>query len=87
MEDSKREIVLTRFPALLFQRESHTDSKNAWYRDILDISNTKLKTIYDSRFGHSNKIYKVLIPALYDPSLDIAGFPLCPGDFHSQNIT
>ena len=30
----------------------------------------------------------LLIPALYDPSLDIAGFSfrLCPGDFHSQNI-
>ena len=27
-----------------------------------------------------------LIPALHDPSLDIAGFPIFPGDFHSQNI-
>jgi Phosphotransferase enzyme family len=27
-----------------------------------------------------------LIPALYNPSLDVAGFPLSPGDFHTQNI-
>jgi hypothetical protein len=27
-----------------------------------------------------------LIPALYEPSLDIASFPLCPVDFHSQYI-
>ena len=27
-----------------------------------------------------------LIPALYDTSLDTTGFPLCPADFHSQNI-
>ena len=60
----------------------------------LAYANTKLKIIYDTRFGHVNKIYEYghtwflcsLIPALYDPSLDIGGFPLCPGDFHSQNI-
>ena len=133
MEDSKREIVLRqvvdillelasqRFDKLgmLFQRESHTDSKNSWYigptipgpdgttvhaspsRTFtsiidywLDYANTKLKTIYDSRFGDATKIYEYshswflrsLIPALYNPSLDITGFPLCPGDFHSQNI-
>ena len=60
----------------------------------LAYANTQLKTIYDTRFGDKTKIYEYahtwflrsLIPALYDPSLDNAGFPLCPGDFHSQNI-
>jgi len=60
----------------------------------LAYANAKLKTIYDTRFGHDNKLYyygqtwflRSLIPALYDPSLDIDGFPLCPADFHSQNI-
>ena len=55
---------------------------------------TRLKTIYDSRFGDVSKLFaygqiwffRSIIPALYDSSLDIAGFPLCPGDFHSQNI-
>jgi len=27
-----------------------------------------------------------IIPALYDPFLNATGFPICPGDFHSQNI-
>ena len=60
----------------------------------LDYSNTQLKSIYDTRFGDDAKIFEYsqtwflrsLIPALYDPSLDIAGFPLSPVDFHSQNI-
>ena len=53
----------------------------------LAYANTKLKTIYDSRFAQDSKIdeygltwfLRSLVPALYDPSLDIAGFPLCPG--------
>ena len=57
-------------------------------------TNTKLNTTYNTWFGHENKIYEYgitwflrsIIPALYDPSLDISGFPICPGDFHSQNI-
>ena len=60
----------------------------------LAFSNAKLKTVCDRRFGQSTKIFEYntrwflrsLIPSLYDPSLDIAGFPLFPGDFHSQNI-
>ena len=137
MEDSKREIVLRqvvdillelasqRFDkiGMLFQQDSPTDPKSAWYimpyigsttpgpgdttvqaslyktfTSVIDYwlayANIKLKTIHDTRFGHFNKIYEYgmtwclrsLIPALYDPSLDTAGFPLCPGDFHSQNI-
>ena len=47
----------------------------------LAYANTKLKTIYDTRFGHDNKLYEYgftwflrsLIPALYDPSLDKVG--------------
>ncbi|KAE9398202.1 hypothetical protein BT96DRAFT_995097 [Gymnopus androsaceus JB14] len=27
-----------------------------------------------------------LVPALFDPSIDVHGCPLTPGDFHSQNI-
>jgi hypothetical protein len=57
-------------------------------------ANHNLKTIYDADFGAAQNIYRYghawfmrsLVPALYDPSLDISGFPLCPGDFHSQNI-
>ena len=127
MEDSKREIVLRqvvdillelasqRFDkiGMLFQQESHTDPKNAWYivpyigptivqdktfTSVIDYwlayTNTKLKTIYDTQFGHRKKMYEYgyiwfmrsLIPALYDPALDITGFPIFPGDFHSQNI-
>jgi hypothetical protein len=57
-------------------------------------ANANLTSIRNTDFGHDTKIYEYghawflrsLIPALYDPSLDTAGFPLCPGDFHSQNI-
>ena len=60
----------------------------------LAYANTQLKSIYDARFGDDTKIYEYsqtwimrsLIPALYDPTLDISGFPLSPVDFHSQNI-
>ena len=106
------ELASQRFDevGMLFQRESHSDPKNAWYimpytgppddttvhsqfktfTSAIDYwlayANTQLKTIYDTRFGDKTKIYhghtwflRSLIPALYDPSLDIAGFPLCPG--------
>jgi hypothetical protein len=57
-------------------------------------ANANLTSIRNTNFGRTTKIYEYghawflrsLIPALYDPSLDAAGFPLCPGDFHSQNI-
>ena len=60
----------------------------------LALASSNLKTIHDTRFGAANKIYRYghawflrsIIPALYDPSLDIEGFPLCPNGFHSQNI-
>ena len=60
----------------------------------LAYANANLESIHNSNFGLSNKIYQYghawfmrsLIPALYNPSLDTAGFPICPGDFHSQNI-
>ena len=73
-----------------FSHEIFTSAVDFW----LACANTKLKTIYDTQFGAANKIYRYghawflrsIIPALYDPSLDIAGFPLCPGGFHSQNI-
>ena len=57
-------------------------------------ANANLQSICDTNFGNENKIYEYahawfmrsIIPALYDSSLDAAGFPICPGDFHSQNI-
>ncbi|KIM88331.1 hypothetical protein PILCRDRAFT_771158 [Piloderma croceum F 1598] len=57
-------------------------------------ANANLETIRDTNFGSDSKIYsyghawfmRSIIPALYDPSLDATGFPICPGDFHSQNI-
>jgi hypothetical protein len=57
-------------------------------------ANANLENIRNSNFGSDTKIFQYghawfmrsLIPALYDSSLDSTGFPLCPGDFHSQNI-
>ena len=56
----------------------------------LALANTNLKTIHDTQFG-ANKIYRYghawflrsIILTLYDPSFDIEGFSLGPGDFHS----
>ena len=55
----------------------------------LDYANTELKIIYDTQFDHAGKIYRYgytsqwflrsLILALYDLSLDIAGFPIYSG--------
>ena len=78
--------------------DTTTHSLSKTFTSVIDYwlayLNTQMKTIYDTRFGDDTKIYdyahtwfmRSLIPSLYDPSLDIAGFPLCPGDFHSQNI-
>ena len=60
----------------------------------LTYANANLESIRDADFGRNTKIYEYghawfmrsIIPALYDPSLDATGFPICPGDFHSQNI-
>lgn len=60
----------------------------------LAYANAYLENIRNTNFGHKDKpetfaiawFMRSLIPALYDTSLDTAGFPLCPGDFHSQNI-
>jgi Phosphotransferase enzyme family len=57
-------------------------------------ANANLESIRNTNFGSVIKIHQYghawflrsLIPALYDSSLDATGFPLCPGDFHSQNI-
>jgi Phosphotransferase enzyme family len=57
-------------------------------------ADANLESIRNSNFGSETKIYQYghawfmrsLVPALYNPSLDVTGFPLCPGDFHSQNI-
>ncbi|GBE85653.1 hypothetical protein SCP_0801730 [Sparassis crispa] len=57
-------------------------------------ANATLQRIRDTNFGDRAKEYDYvqawflcsLIPHLYDPSLDNTGFPLYPGDFHSQNI-
>ncbi|KAJ3125884.1 hypothetical protein HK098_008135 [Nowakowskiella sp. JEL0407] len=55
---------------------------------------SELKKISEDSFGSSTKAYaytqawfrQSIIPSLYDNSLDYDGFPLMPGDFHSQNI-
>jgi hypothetical protein len=69
---------------------TYTSAVDYW----LTYANANLERIHDTNFGSKNKIYayghawfmRSIIPALYDPSLDAAGFPICPGDFHSQNI-
>lgn len=57
-------------------------------------ANAHLESIDNGQFGYVNKSYEYamawflrsIIPSLIDPSLDTKGFPLAPGDFHSQNI-
>ncbi|KIJ55999.1 hypothetical protein M422DRAFT_23467 [Sphaerobolus stellatus SS14] len=57
-------------------------------------ANDYLERIDKQHFGQISKsdeyamvwFLRSLIPTLYDTSLDIQGFPLAPGDFHSQNI-
>ncbi|KAJ3837665.1 hypothetical protein EV361DRAFT_895505 [Lentinula raphanica] len=60
----------------------------------LAYANAQLRDIDESNFGSDIKPYlhsqawfmRSLIPALFDPSIDVHGCPLSPGDFHSQNI-
>ena len=57
-------------------------------------ANANLKNISEQNFGSGTKQFmyahawflRSLIPSLYDNSLDVTGFPIVPGDFHSQNI-
>ena len=58
------------------------------------VANAYMDRICNENFGAPAKEYQYaqgwfmrsLIPGLYDPVDDRDGFPLCPGDFHSQNI-
>jgi hypothetical protein len=58
----------------------------------IDYANRRLKDIKESRglagiYGYAHVWWmRSLIPAIYDNSLDINGFPILHGDFHSQNI-
>ncbi|KIM47410.1 hypothetical protein M413DRAFT_199512 [Hebeloma cylindrosporum] len=69
---------------------SHSNAVNYW----LARTNAQLQDICEANFGFIGKFshysffwfMRSLIPALFDPSTDDHGFPLCPGDFHSQNI-
>ena len=69
---------------------SYSNAADYW----LAYANAKLRDLYDEDFGSSAKQFdhamawfiRSLIPSLFDPSIDAHGYPLCPGDFHSQNI-
>ena len=69
---------------------SYSHAADYW----LAYANAELCANYENNFGSRNKparlahlwFIRSLIPALFDPSLDLHGCPLTPGDFHSQNI-
>ncbi|KAK7471266.1 hypothetical protein VKT23_002674 [Stygiomarasmius scandens] len=69
---------------------SHSNAADYW----LAYTNAKLQAEKDFNFGDITKSHsyamlwfmRSLIPALFDPSVDRHGFPLSPGDLHSQNI-
>ncbi|KDR66381.1 hypothetical protein GALMADRAFT_259458 [Galerina marginata CBS 339.88] len=69
---------------------SYTNAPAYW----LACANANLRDIRDKHFGSISQPFayaqawfiRSLVPSLFDPSLDDHGFPLCPGDFHSQNI-
>ncbi|KAJ3993348.1 hypothetical protein F5050DRAFT_1782577, partial [Lentinula boryana] len=69
---------------------SYSHAADYW----LAYANAQLRDIDESNFGSDTKPYihsqawfmRSLIPALFNPSIDIHGCPLSPGDFHSQNI-
>jgi hypothetical protein len=75
---------------LLVSRITYTSGTSHW----LAIDSANLQSIIDDHFGAGSKsdayaqawFLRSLVPALYDNSLDYTGFPLLPGDFHSQNI-
>ncbi|TFK30046.1 hypothetical protein FA15DRAFT_663374 [Coprinopsis marcescibilis] len=70
--------------------KTYTNAVSYWNA----IATANLEEIHREQFGRSNKSYEYvmywfirsLVPALYDTGLDENGFPLTPGDFHSQNI-
>ncbi|KIM71435.1 hypothetical protein PILCRDRAFT_99463 [Piloderma croceum F 1598] len=70
--------------------KTYTSSTDYW----IAVTNANIDIELNSNFGRGLKasgyaqawFMRSLIPALYNPSLDAAGFPLSPGDFHSQNI-
>ncbi|TFK35483.1 hypothetical protein BDQ12DRAFT_318471 [Crucibulum laeve] len=69
---------------------TYTSSVDYW----ITYANAKLQDIHDNNFGYISKsmqyamvwFMRSIIPSLYDTSLDASGFPITPGDFHSQNI-
>jgi len=60
----------------------------------LAYANANLQDICQENFGAPSKTFshshawflRSLVPALFDPSVDVHGCPLTPGDLHSQNI-
>jgi hypothetical protein len=72
------------------QTTSYAHAADYW----LAYANANLRDICEAQFGAPSKLYfysqawfmRSLIPSLFDPSIDAHGCPLCPGDFHSQNI-
>jgi hypothetical protein len=78
-------------PYLLASSVTYTNGASYW----LALASANIQSINDDdHFGASSKadgyaqawFLRSLVPALCDNSLDITGFPLQPGDFHSQNI-
>ena len=69
---------------------SYTHAAYYWLAYV----NAYLEDIRSGDFGSNTKSYlyshmwfvRSTIPALFDPSIDNHGYPLTPGDFHSQNI-
>ena len=68
---------------------SYSNAADYW----LAFANANLRAFYDEDFGSYKRFTyamawftRSLIPSLFDPSIDAHGYPLCPGDFHSQNI-
>ncbi|KAJ7599857.1 hypothetical protein C8J56DRAFT_812763 [Mycena floridula] len=82
---SESEITPTAMDTLLYR-----DSVSYW-----TASATKdMNNISETNFGAPAKEYEYAqawfmrscVPELYDARDDLNGFPVCPGDFHSQNI-
>ena len=84
MEDSKRdsEIVLRQVVNILLELASQ--------RFDMSCANTKLKIIYNTQIGNTGKMFDLWLDISFlrcmTPPLNIACFPLYPGDFHSRNI-
>ena len=69
---------------------TYTSSTDYW----IAVANANIETICNNLGLDTSKefvytqgwLMRSLIPALYNPSLDSAGFPLFPANFHSQII-